>query len=343
MAIHPGALMSVPVESIELDVDNPRIRQYLEMYDGSPTPEQIFQALGAGSDDGTDTSSTTFEKLRQSIITNGGVIQPVILNRTSDGRLVCIEGNTRVAIYRDFLAQKKSGKWNEIPALVHEALDEAGIDSVRLQVHLVPPRGWEPYAKAKYLHDLRNVEHLSFSQIVDYAGGRQREVTELISAYEDMERYYRPIIPSDGNFDTKKFSGFVELQKPGIKDAILHAKFNYTDFAHWIYDEKIYPLNTVRLLPRILKNEEARRAFLKEGARKAATLLERPDVSKALTDADLATLARALNIRLLKMPWGEAQALKQDPGGETAQELVQALENLRGLLGQLGLDPESES
>ncbi len=254
MAIRPGLLRNVPVESIELDRDNPRIKQWLEMYP-DPTTEQIFQALGAGSDDGTETSSTTFEKLKQSIQTNGGVIQPVILNETDDGRLICVEGNTRVAIYRDFLAQGKSGSWATIPALVHHGLDVAGIDAVRLQVHLVPPRAWEPYAKAKYLHYLRNEEHLSFGQIVDYAGGRQREVVESISAYEDMERFYRPIIPSDGNFDTKKFSGFVELQKAGVKEAIFGARLTVGDFAQWIYDERLYPLNKVRILPRILKNE----------------------------------------------------------------------------------------
>lgn len=341
MAIRPGALLSVPVNSIELDRENPRIRHYLEMYP-DPTPEQIFQALGAGG--GDDDSSSTFEKLRQSIITNGGVIQPVILNRRSDGTLVCIEGNTRVAIYRDFAEEDRAGDWGMIPALVHEGLDGAGIEAVRLQVHLVPPRGWDAYAKAKYLAHLRNEEHLPFATIVDYAGGRQAEVLESVNAFSDMERYLRPLVPADGNFDTKKFSGFVELQKPGIKEAVLNAGYGYSDFAQWIFDERLYPLNMVRVLPRILKNDEARKVFLKlgpeGGARKAAALLERPDVSKTLAEADLGALARALNMRIMKMPFSEQQALKADPGGETAQELVQGLENLRSLLASVGLEQE---
>lgn len=335
----PATLQSIPVMDIELDTENPRIRKWLEMYK-DPTPEQIYLALGSGSDDESE-SSTTFEKLKQSIITNGGVILPVILNRTPDGRIVCIEGNTRVAIYRDFLSQKKPGSWNEIPALVHEGLDRGGIEAVRLQVHLVPPRGWEPYAKAKYLSHLRDVEHLPFAQIVDYAGGRQKEVYESINAFADMERYYRDVVPDDGSFDTKKFSGFVELQKPGIKEAISTAGFTLHDFAKWVFEEKLYPLNTVRMLPRILKNAEAKRVFLKEGARKAATVLEKPDFSKTLLDADVTQLSRALNIKILKMPFAEMQSLKQDPGGDTAQELVQALENLQGLLTQLDLAPVS--
>lgn len=337
--LNPGSLRSVPVMDIELDVENPRIRKWLEMYP-DPTPDQIYLALGSGSDDESE-SSTTFEKLKQSIITNGGVILPVILNETSDGRIVCIEGNTRVAIYRDFLAQKRPGNWESIPALVHKSLDRGGIEAVRLQVHLVPPRGWEPYAKAKYLSHLRDHEHLPFSEIMDYAGGRQKEVYEAINAYADMENYYRDVVPDDGSFDTKKFSGFVELQKPGIKEAILSASFTLHDFARWVFEEKIYPLNTVRMLPRILKHEEARKVFLKEGARKAAMVLEKPDLSKTLMDADVTQLARALNIKILKMPFVEMQSLRQDPGGDSAQELVQALENLQGLLEQLDLAPSS--
>ena len=79
--VNSGVLSSIVVEDIELDRSNPRIRKFLEMYGDQPTPEQIFLALGAGNDDDSGNStSTTFEKLKQSIITNGGIIQPVILN-----------------------------------------------------------------------------------------------------------------------------------------------------------------------------------------------------------------------------------------------------------------------
>lgn len=56
---------------------------------------------------------------------------------------------------------------------------------------------------------------------------------ESINAYSEMETYYRPIIPDDGSFDTTRFSGFVELQKPGIKEAIAKAGFDVTHFSRW--------------------------------------------------------------------------------------------------------------
>lgn len=284
--VSAGTHTSVLVEEIELDRSNPRIRKFLEMYAQDPTPEQIFLALGAGNDEDTASStSTTFEKLKQSIISNGGIIQPIILNRRKDGTLVCVEGNTRVALYKHFIRTNVKGTWTHIPALVHDEIDEASVHAIRLQVHLVGPRPWDPYSKAKYLFELRTQEHLPFATIVDYCGGRQTEVVETINAYSDMEEFYRPVVGDDGDFDTTRFSGFVELQKSGIKQAITAAGFDLTDFARWIHENKLYPLQKVRVLPRILRNDKAREIFLKHGARKAEAVLEKPDLNRTLQEA----------------------------------------------------------
>ena len=81
----------IPIDKIELDKSNPRIAKFLEMYSGEPTAEQLFIALGAGGDEKETETGPTFNKLKQSIITNGAIIQPIIVNRSSDGR------NTRPA------------------------------------------------------------------------------------------------------------------------------------------------------------------------------------------------------------------------------------------------------
>src|SRR3982751_1300902 len=120
--VKSGVLELVPVVDIELDRTNPRIRKFLEMYPDAPTAEQIYLALGAAGDDEGE-SSTSFEKLRASILTNGGIIHPVILNRRADGTLICIEGNTRVAIYKNFLKEDVPGSWQDIPSLVHNQMD----------------------------------------------------------------------------------------------------------------------------------------------------------------------------------------------------------------------------
>ncbi|RUW94430.1 hypothetical protein EOA19_03370 [Mesorhizobium sp. M7A.F.Ca.US.010.02.1.1] len=336
--VSTGTHSSVLVEEIELDRSNPRIRKFLEMYPQDPTPEQIFLALGAGNDEDVGSStSTTFEKLKQSIISNGGIIQPIILNRRKDGSLVCVEGNTRVALYKHFTRTGVKGAWTHIPSLVHDEIDEASVHAIRLQVHLVGPRPWDPYSKAKYLFELRNQEHLPFATIVDYCGGRQTEVVETINAYSDMEEFYRPVLGEDGDFDTTRFSGFVELQKSGIKQAITAAGFDLTDFAQWIHENKLYPLQKVRVLPRILRNDKAREIFLKHGARKAEAVLEKPDLNRTLQEAEIGQLARALVNRIASLPYEEQQRIRADPGGDTAQALVDAQSELIKLLEWLRL------
>jgi len=332
-----GVLESVPIANIELDRTNPRIRKFLEMYPDAPTAEQIYLALGAAGDDEGE-SSTSFDKLRNSILTNGGIIHPVILNRRADGSLICIEGNTRVALYKSFVEENVNGNWSNIHALVYEQMDENHADAIRLQVHLVGTRPWDPYSKAKYLHHLRTQALLPFSQIVDFCGGRQKEVLESINAYSDMEKFYRPVVPDDGSFDTSRFSGFVELQKPGVKEAISKAGFTLTDFAQWIHERKLYPLYTVRSLHRILAHPKARDLFLKKDAKKAMEALDRPDLNKALVDANIDQLSQALSRAIYALPWTEALRLRKDPGSEMAQNLAETLAALTGLMSAAG-DP----
>jgi hypothetical protein len=177
----------LPVDDVNLDLRNPRIAKWVEMYKGAITAEQMSLALGA-ADSHSDEGGTTFASLRESIRTNGRIIHPIIVNREPTGRLVAIEGNTRVLIYREFRQQDGGGRWDTIPAMVYDNLSDSEIDAIRLQSHLVGPRPWDPYSKAKYLDQLSNSQHLTIAQIVDFCGGRQREVQDYIAAYREMEK-----------------------------------------------------------------------------------------------------------------------------------------------------------
>jgi hypothetical protein len=329
-----GKHQQVPIDEIILDKSNPRIKLWLEIYEGEPTPEQIHQALGAGADDKESQGGTTFSKLKNSILTNGGIIQPVIVNMLANGKKVCIEGNTRVCLYKSFREQKVAGSWDKIPAIVYTALDEEQIDAIRLQAHLVGPRQWDAYSKAKYLTYLRNREKIPFSRLVDYCGGSQKVVMESIDAFADMETYYRPLCDSEGDFDPRRFSGFVELQKNNVKTAISEAGFELTDFAKWMYgnNPKIAPLNTVRWLPKILKNKKATQVFLKKGALEAIKVLDRPDLSKALQEATLAQLCQALAESINKISFVEVQELQKNTSGDTYQALLEAQDALDSFL-----------
>jgi len=163
---------------------------------------------------------------------------------------------------------------------------------------------------------------------VDYCGGRKKEVEESISAFNEMEVHYRPALEDENDFDPTRFSGFVELQRGNVKETLAQEGFTLRDFSKWIIDNRLFPLNTVRSLSRILRHPEARKIFLKEGARRAMQALEKPDLSKSLQDANIEQLCRAIVEKVMALPYYESQRLKLDPNGEAAQSITEASEVL---------------
>ena len=161
---------SLQTTEVEFDTENPRIKKALEKYGDRITSERIHFALQSASDDSNATS--TFVRLRDSIHANGGITQPITVIATDDG-FRCIDGNTRLAIYRDFLKANAAGPWSKIRALVITDPTQKDIETIRMSAHLVGPRSWPAYEKARYLHHLYHQDFLEFPQIVALCGGNE--------------------------------------------------------------------------------------------------------------------------------------------------------------------------
>ena len=332
MAARNGKFMMLPVETLVLDTSNPRVARYIEMYGGEVTDEQMSLALGAANyEQGESTTTTTFQSLRASIRSHEGLIHPILVNRDTEDRMVVIEGNTRALIYRQFRSANDSDKWDAIPAIIYNQLDKKDIDAIRLQAHLVGPRQWDPYSKAKYLDHLSNSEHLTTEQIVDFCGGQKTEIHRFIEAYKDMEHYYRPLLTSDDQFDPTRFSAFVEMQAPQVQEALLASEYTKTDFARWVNEQILYPLGLVRRLPAILANPQARSVFLTDGAREAEKVLDSPSTVEALGDATLTQLANALSDRIAKVSYMDLRRLREDLGTPENHALTEARDQLVAL------------
>jgi len=330
-----GSLTILPIETIELDKTNPRIRRFLEVYPGEPTSDQIALALDVTGGSGDDQKgATTPEKLRNSILTNRGIMQPIIVHRQAGGRLVCIEGNTRLYIYKSFVAENVAGDWTMIPALVHDELSAFDVDAIRLQAHLVGPRPWDAYSKAKYLWELQHHELMPLDRIVSLCGGSRRDVTLAIQAYADMETYYRPICDED-DYNTEKYSGFVELQSTRVKDSILRAGFSLSDFAQWIRKGNIKNLEKIRQLPRVLGDKRAREVFLKKDIKAALDVVEKPELSAGLKGATVGQLARALTEAANSIRIEDLRRLQENPDDDVVRYIEDACEALDYLLKQI--------
>lgn len=326
----------LPIDQLELDLENPRIARMLEMYDRAQlTEDQIALALGAGDTTAEGETYTTFRSLKEAIRASGGLIQAIIVNRQADGRMVVIEGNTRLRIYREFHERNQDSiDWSTIPAVVHHNLPEREIASIRLQAHLVGPRPWDPYSKARYLDHLCNSQHLTMTQIIEICGGKRQQIDDYIHAYRDMEQHYRPLLGSNADFDTTRFSAFVELQRPIVQEALFieHTK---QDFAQWVIDGRLHPQNTVRQLPRILKNDQAKNVFLTDGAAEAIKLLDAGEPDTSLEDATLLDLAKCLSRKVGVLPLEKILRLKDHPDSEEYACLDDARTNLINLFEML--------
>lgn len=333
-----GTFILLNVDQVELDRDNPRIRRFLENYEGEPTYDQIALALDVASGDENGQGATTPEKLRNSILTSGGIMQPIIVNKRADGRYVCVEGNTRLYIYRAFIAEQVEGNWTTIPALVHEDLPALGVDSIRLQAHLVGPRPWDAYSKAKYLWELAYNERMPLDSLVALCGGNRRDVSLSIQAYADMQQYFRPLFDEGDDYDTERFSGFVEVQSNKVKTAILKAGLTLNDFASWIKNGNIKGLATVRQLPRVLGDPKARAVFLKKDIRAALDVLEKPELSSGLRDASISQLARALSEKIGSIQFDELRRLQANPDDDAVRYITDAHDALKDFIAQINVE-----
>ncbi len=329
------------VQEISFDHDNPRIKMALEKYGDKINEERIHFALHSATEGAKSTSS--FKSLKNAIRATKGIVTPIAVV-AKNGKYLCIDGNTRLDIYKQLAKEHESEEWTKIKAVVLDNADQRDIESIRVSAHLVGAREWPAYEKARYLHKLRNEKFMDYDEMIALCGGNRKDIENQIEAYHDMNEYYRDLV-DDAKFHIERYSGFVELQKSGVKEAIFDANLDLKDFGEWIRDGKIYRMDSVRDLPKVLRDSEARNVFLEGGLRsieEAKNLLVQrkqenaSEADKAITleDASLFHLAEVLVRRINDLRYSDVQALR-DREHEEAKEQISGLEELSVRLQRL--------
>lgn len=320
-----SSYQELKIDLLQLDRQNPRISQYLDMYGNNVSAEGIALALSGSATD----SSTSFSALKESIRVNRGIIHPIIVNHTSDDKYTVIEGNTRLQIYRDFYSRTNDAIWETIRCIVYDNLSKAEIDSIRLQSHMVGPRDWDAYSKAKYLNQLYNVDGLPLNTIIDFCGGKKNEILKLIDAYNDMQQFYVPLLEGESP-DPREFSKFSELQNRSIKNALNDNGYSEKDFSQWVLDHNIDTAMNVRLLPDILADSAAKKEFLKSTISDAIKKLNTATTQNVdLKNIRYDELTKTLVGKLRNIPFEEILALKkeEDAGAIKRKNLLYELKD----------------
>ena len=302
------------IDSIEFDTHNPRIKMAIEKYGDMLNAGRIHFALSSATDSNTRTSS--FAELRDSIRANRGIVAPITVIKRN-GKYVCIDGNTRLAIYAQFHKNCVPGNWSKIKATFLIDADQKTVETVRIIQHLVGSRAWPPYEKARYLHYLRNQKFMDYREIIELLGGRTQDIERQIDAFQEMNDHYRDLV-DDTAFKIDRFSGFLELQREEVKQAIFDAGLDLDNFGEWIRDGKIYRLADVRRLPDVLNDNEAKNIFLKQRGNSIGNAIKYLDSKNLnsknikLEDASILQLADALNRKIGVITFDDLEALKNN-------------------------------
>ena len=316
---------NIDIRELELDVNNPRIKRHTEkilkeLKPGKKITEEtllLTMQLSASTESGGDKTDSvmTFSKLQNSIIENRGILNPILVKQLPENAYKCIEGNTRLAIYKmQNIKHPDDDAWKYIKCTVYDDITEEEENKIRLQSHLVPPRPWEPYSRAKYLNQLIEIDDYKIENIAGVCGMSTIELTQYLDTYDLMEKHYRPYCVKKGDeFEVNTFSGFFELiKKPSLSRTIVGLGYDYTDFSKWIHTrDKIKRLDHVRQLERILKNKEARDIFLNEGSTQALKVFATAGGQTNLQDATITQLMLATTDKFNTVPFFEMKTLAQ--------------------------------
>lgn len=301
----------VDTKNVRLDEDNPRIADRLASMSGSPEEMQDFIKEHLAGDTGNSEPGPSCLELKKSIAQSNGIIEPIIVLDNKDGTYLCVEGNTRLAIYLKFLESEDHSHedtWKSIPSLVHEELSPAEIDALRLQAHFVGKKEWTPYAKGRYITNLIN-KGMKIEEIKEIVGGSDSKIRNNYQAYASYKKYYEPLYDEsqDGEFPEKdKISMFVQVPSGGRHEvAMAERGHDIADFAKWIKDKKVDRATDVgRFLDKIMMHDEAYKNFIARGGdlKKAITYLPSDDDMQTvkLKDASYTQICDFLNDNLLE-------------------------------------------
>jgi hypothetical protein len=247
--------VDLPLESVELDQDNPRIRYRLSLAKNGKTLPEVILAL------------PEVTKLRKDIELNRGLRERIIVKRTSKGKFKAVEGNCRTVCYGS-LAKKHpdDAVWKAIPARVlPDDVSPKHVAILLSDLHVAGKIEWKAHEKAGQVYRMREDLEMTFDDISTYLRQSKTTTIRLYKAYAFMQEHFLTI--DSGKFAKQgegKWSFFDELfRSKELRDQLERKPGFGDDFCRWVGNGNLPDGMDVRILPAILKHPEARKRFEK--------------------------------------------------------------------------------
>lgn len=246
---------NVPLDQIELDRDNPRLRYRLlmETNNNGNSSTADLQALILSLGD--------VKSLMKDIHLNGGLRERVILQQNGNGKLKAVEGNCRLTCYNALHKKDKDDpRWQTIPAkILPKDVNQKHIAIMLADMHVGGKIKWEAHEKAGQVYHMANELQMSQDDIAVYLHTSKSTVSRYLQAYNLMMNTFVAMYPNEGR---KKWSHFDEFfKKKELRDELKHNPDFGSAFCEWVGEGRLPQGADVRILPTILRLPDAREAF----------------------------------------------------------------------------------
>lgn len=318
----PFSRGAVAIGDCELDARNPRIQYLIGQRAGSLPQNEVDELIW---------EKDAVKALAQSILQNGGVYEPIIVQR--DGKKLRVkEGNCRLVGCRHLLAQYPNDpRFMTLPAMIFDVdLTEEDLAVLLADMHVAGKIRWDAYEQAKHVHDLFSVYGKTYDWLSNHLRLSKSKINELLSAYRATTEFLSTH-PAPGN--VRKFSLFHELmRKKELRQQYNEDPSFKQRFQNWLAEEKLTDSKQVRNLPQILANPEATTKLDDKGFVEATKVLIRDDPS---LESDLFWSVKSATEKLKAAPASDIQDLRAG----NAQKLImlrnlhRAIEDLATLAG----------
>ena len=274
----PVVAIEMAIEDVQLDAENPRIREDLKKRDKKLPPptkddlKKIILALSGVSD------------LLKSIRDNKGLHDPIYVRHNG----VVAEGNCRTAIYLKLNeGNKEDPTWHKIPVLkLPETVTERQIAILQGHLHVSGKITWRKHEQAGHLYTMKHTYDMKPAEIAKALGMREKEVDRVIKSYEMNLEIIKDIAKAEKRGDPKKAANLDGREKFSTIDEL----FKVRDMAEWrakpanvaqfkklVVEGKIKRGADVRKLAKIVNHPKAFEELKKNGFDKALQIAGKAD------------------------------------------------------------------
>ncbi len=244
----------VPIEQIELDEDNPRIRYRLKLQQNGKSLDQVMLAM------------PEMKALRRDIEKNGGLRERVILQENGGPKKKAVEGNSRLVSLQSLHQKTPSDpRWTTVPSrILPKDVDPKHVAILLADFHVAGKIQWKAHEKAGQIYHMHNVLGMPQEDIAVYLRTSKTAVNRWLQAYTFMvDRFLKIDNEKYAKDGERKWSYFEEMFKQKELRAEMKQNPEFgDDFCRWVGETRFPPVE-VRILPSVLRNHDARKKLEK--------------------------------------------------------------------------------